>query len=184
MKCLSKPVCIKAPAKFLLTLYSQPGSWQALTKSKWLAAAAVYMQKWALANTKWVAVIHNETNNQHIHIVACRVKSFNDQVSWWQNDYKKIHEAAREIESKFGLIKVANPGESFGTEYSIRDTKAGRGKGTEAAARDPVFIIRAIFKSIMKDSKPETITDLVNKLSGRGVLVKVVTNQNQPTGIK
>ena len=166
---------------FILSL--APGETQ--TKSKWLAAATMYMQKVGFGkNTKWVAVIHNETNNQHIHIVACRVKS-NGKLVDDKNDYKKIHEAAREIESKFGLIKVANPGESFGTEYSIRDTKAGRGKGTEAAARDPVFIIRAIFKSIMKDSKPETITDLVNKLSGRGVLVKVVTDdQNQPTGIK
>ena len=156
-----------------------------MTKGNWLSAATMYMQKMGFGkDTKWVAAIHDETGNQHVHIVACRVKN-NGKLVNDKNDYKKGYEAVREIESKFGLVKVASPDESFGTEYSIQDTKFGRGKGTEAAEKDPVFIIRAIFKSIMKDSKPDTITDLVNQLSGRGVAVKVVTdNQNRPTGIK
>lgn len=148
-----------------------------MNDGKWLAAATMYMEKMGYgSDTKWVAAIHNETDNQHVHIVACRVKD-NGTLVKDNDDYKRGYEATREVELKFGLTIVANPEESFGIDSDTTPNIKNKDK-------DHAFIIRRRFDEMYKNEKPETMTDLVKSLGKRDVLVNVVTDNNNPTGIK
>jgi len=59
-------------------------------------------------NNQFIAVSHNDTNHQHLHIVVNRV-GFNGKTLSDSNNYKKIANYCRKMEQKYCLQQVLNP---------------------------------------------------------------------------
>ena len=60
------------------------------------------------ANNQWVAVLHHDTNHQHIHIVANRI-GFDGLTVSDSNGYRKIADYCRRMEVKYELEQVLSP---------------------------------------------------------------------------
>lgn len=154
-----------------------------LREAQWIFAVHIYMQEQGYGNdTKWVAVIHDDTLIDHVHIIACRVK-YDRKLVDDRNDYDRGIQSVRRIEKLFELTVCPSPDENFGIEYSIADMKAGCGRGTKAASRDPAHIIRVAFDAIFQN-KPQTISELVYRLREHNVMVAVYSEGGKPRGIK
>lgn len=103
-----------------------------LTDEEWLVIAREAMHRIGLAphgdtedEVPWVAVRHAD---DHIHIVAVRVRPHGKIVHVWQ-DRNKLVDAAAWAEAKYGLKPVARPGRNHG------GPKKPRRAETEKAAR-------------------------------------------------
>lgn len=88
-----------------------------LEKSSLITLAEECAREMAFEKNQFLAVTHNDTNHQHIHIVVNRVgfdgKTWNDS-----NNYKKIAAFCRKMELKYGLQQVASPAKFLPKERS------------------------------------------------------------------
>lgn len=96
---LSKPV-------LHITLSVAPG--EKLSAYRLSEVAEKCSESLGFKSNQYVAVLHKDTNHQHIHIIVNRVgfdgKTLNDS-----NNYRKIANFCREIEQEYGLKQVLNP---------------------------------------------------------------------------
>lgn len=79
-----------------------------LTDEQWQAIAQRYMAAMGFANAPWVAVIHQDTDHQHLHLMACRI-GFDGKTISDANDFRKSEAIVRKIEAEFGLVAVPSP---------------------------------------------------------------------------
>lgn len=93
-----------------------------LTNDQWEVAVKHYLKKMGFKKTnKYVAVLHEDTGNQHVHIVANRISHepgfpmVNDK-----KDYERNMEAIWEIEEMFGLKKAARPEDTWNVAVGQR----------------------------------------------------------------
>lgn len=170
-------------AHFVLSL----AEGESLGKKELLDCAKHYMQAMGYGKgAKWVASVHNDTDNQHIHIVACRAQMIHGDVApngkprlpqfsivSDSNGYKKGWEACRELEVKYKLKVVENPDQCFGKNGDLFR------KGSDQAK-----ILRGIFGDLWKEGKPKTFSELVLALNARGVATQVKTEPNNPDHIR
>ncbi len=56
-------------------------------------------------NNQYVAILHRDTNHQHIHIVANRI-GYDKRTVSDSNSYKKIADYCRKMELRYGLKRV------------------------------------------------------------------------------
>ena len=61
------------------------------------------------ASAPWVAVVHQDTDHQHMHLMACRI-GFDGKTISDANDFRKSEAIVRQIEAEFGLAAVPSPG--------------------------------------------------------------------------
>ena len=73
---------------------------------RWLAIAADYMKAMEFDNNQYAVVKHNDTDHDHIHIVASRIRLDGSVVddSW---DYYKSQEVIRQLERDYNLETIA-----------------------------------------------------------------------------
>lgn len=161
-------------AHFVLSL----ATGETLSKKDLLESARHYMKAMGYGRGgKWFAVVHYDTDNVHIHIVACRAQMVHSDMSpdgrprppqfsvvKDSNSYQKGWEACREIEQKFGLQVVENPDQCFGKNGDLFKRGSDQSK-----------ILRGIIGDVWKEGKPKTFSDLVMRLNQKGVMVKGVT---------
>lgn len=160
---------------------------ETLSKQELLDCARHYMKALGYGKgAKWVASAHYDTDNLHIHIIACRAQLIHSDVApngkprapqfsivSDSNGYKKGWEACRELELKYNLKVVENPDQCFAKNGDLFR------KGSDQAK-----ILRGIFGDLWKQDKPKTFSELVLKLNERGVLTQVKTEPNNPDHIK
>lgn len=105
-------------AHYMVSL--QPG--ETLNQAQWLKVVRRTMESLGYdRTTKYVAVIHRDTDVEHVHIVACRARFVSRNSpgmgyalgSHWQlvkdsNDYDAGMTAMRELEAQFGLRPVVS----------------------------------------------------------------------------
>jgi len=103
---LSKPV-------LHITLSLAPG--ERLSNDKLMEITQQCAHDMGFENNQYVAISHNDTSHQHLHIVANRVGLDKRTVSDSQS-YKKIATFCRKIELKYGLKQVLNPGRYLSRE--------------------------------------------------------------------
>ena len=99
------PKLIKAVAHLMLS--PAPGD-PPLTDIQWQAIAERYIRAMGFGNAPWVAVIHQDTDHQHMHLMACRI-SFDGKTVSDANDFRKSEAIVRKLEIEFGLAAVASP---------------------------------------------------------------------------
>lgn len=96
---------------FHASLRLAPG--EQLSDEQWNQAAVTFLKQMKFigedsdgfnsTDVPWVAIRHAD---DHVHIVACRVRFDATTVNIWQ-DYKRSHEAVREVEKQLGLSTPA-----------------------------------------------------------------------------
>jgi len=96
---LSKPV-------MHITLSFAPG--EQLGKNKLMEMAEHCAKDFGFEKNQFVVVAHNDTQHQHIHIVANRI-GFDKRTVSDSNSYKKIATFCRKMEQQYRLQQVLNP---------------------------------------------------------------------------
>ncbi|CAM3978895.1 hypothetical protein CCOS865_02247 [Pseudomonas reidholzensis] len=172
----------KLCAHYILSL--APG--EKLTSAEWLVAVNDFMRGLGYdSSTKYVAVVHRDTDKEHVHIVASRVRlvdrdpgskraalGANFQLVSDSNDRHKGMGAARAIEHKYELSTPKTDG--WSKELP----------GHSDPAKDHAHIIRGISKDVFKASnRPRTMAQLVDRLAERGVQIRVSEKNGVVQGI-
>jgi hypothetical protein len=89
-----------------LSLKLAPG--EHLTKEKWVEAAQDFAKAFKMENNQYIAVLHKDTKEEHIHILANRV-GYDGKVVSDSNSYKRVAELCRKLELKHELKQVLSP---------------------------------------------------------------------------
>lgn len=175
----SKELC----AHFVLSL----ATGENLGAKDLLECARHYMKSMGYGRgSKWFSVVHYDTDNTHVHIVACRAQMIHGDMSpdgrprppqfavvKDSNSYQKGWEACRELEKKFNLQEVPNPDECFAKNGDIFRSATNQEK-----------VLRGIIGDVWKEGVPKTFSELVNRLYKRGVCVKGITKTYDANKIK
>lgn len=99
-----KPALKKAIAHLMLS--PDPGD-PPLTDEQWQRIAERYAHGLGYADAPWCAVVHTDTDHQHLHILACRI-DINGKTISDANTRSKSWPLVRSIEREFGLVAVAS----------------------------------------------------------------------------
>lgn len=149
---------------FHAMLSLRPG--ESLTTSQWRTAVHTYMTDLGFDETnQFVAVMHQDKDHQHVHIVANRIR-LNDDFSMVKdsNERSVSLDSVSGIEDRFGLTKAPKPKDTWGVsithaelQASIRDNDlplkhkmiakiAGAIEATNQAQGDMFDFVRALRK--------------------------------------
>lgn len=87
-----------------VSLSAAPG--EKLTDEQWCEVGKRYMDGMGLEKNQFVITRHNDTEHEHIHILANRIR-FDGSVTSDSQDYKRQEAIMRELERDYGLQRVA-----------------------------------------------------------------------------
>ena len=87
-----------------VSLSASPG--EKLTNEQWREIGKRYMDGMGLDKNQFVITRHNDTDHEHIHIVANRIR-FDGTVTSDSHDYKRQEAIMRKLERDYGLRQVA-----------------------------------------------------------------------------
>lgn len=167
---------------FHAMLSLRPG--EHLTDDQWALAVQTYMRDLGFnENTKYVAVMHRDTDQEHVHIVANRIHLDEDfRLVSDSNERLVSMDSASDLEDMFGLSKAPRPSETWGTAYSHAEVIAADKNN------DIPFKARMIAK--IAGAIEQTQTDsgdmftLVRHLRKQQVYIHLTKNEEgQPKGI-
>lgn len=172
----------KLCAHYILSL--APG--EKLSSQDWLVVVNDYMQGLGYDNsTKFVAVVHRDTDKEHVHIVASRVRlverdpgsqraalGAHFQLVPDSNDRHKGMAAARDIEHKYELSTPKTDGWSKELPRYADPEK------------DQAHIIRGISKDVFKaPNRPRSMSQLVDRFGEKGIQIRVSEKNGTIQGI-
>ncbi len=136
---------------------------------KWEAVAADFMQRMGfdLANTPWVAVRHQDTEHDHIHIVASRI-ALDGQVWLGQWEARRAIEATQALEREHGLTLTPGLGDARAERKGLTSQEVNMAVRT--GEEPPRQRLQRILDEAIKDgpSAPE----LAERLQAAGVTVR------------
>jgi hypothetical protein len=89
-----------------ITLSLAPG--ERLEKNKLVNIVQDCAIVFGFENNQFIAITHNDTGHQHLHIVANRI-GFDKKTVSDSNSYKKMADYCRKMEIKYGLQQVLSP---------------------------------------------------------------------------
>lgn len=88
-----------------VSLSAAPG--EKLNDDQWREIGKRYMEGMGLENNQFVMTRHVDTDHEHIHILANRIR-FDGSVTSDSHDYKRQEVIMRELEKDYGLQRVAS----------------------------------------------------------------------------
>jgi len=91
---------------FHFSLRLAPG--EVLSKDKLMEIGQECAKEFGVADNQYICVLHKDTNEQHIHIVANRV-GFNGKVASDSNSYRRMAALCRRLEKQYHLQEVLSP---------------------------------------------------------------------------
>lgn len=114
---------------FHAMLSLKPG--ESLTKDQWQLAVRKYLFDLGFDDScKYVAVMHQDTDHQHVHIVANRIRLTDDfTVVKDSNERTRTVDSVDQIEDLLGLSKSPKPSETWGIEISHAEMKSAEKTG-------------------------------------------------------
>lgn len=114
---------------FHAMLSLKPG--ESLTKSQWQLAVRKYFFDLGFDDScKYVAVMHQDTDHQHVHIVANRIRlEDNFTVVKDSNERTRTVDSVDQLEDLLSLSKSPKPSETWGIEISHAELKAAEQTG-------------------------------------------------------
>ena len=89
-----------------LTLRTAPGD--QLTKDQWVEIGQAAAKEFGVANNQYICVLHQDTRQPHIHIVANRV-GYDGKVVSDSNSYARMAALCRRLEKEYHLRPVLSP---------------------------------------------------------------------------
>ena len=140
-----------------------------LSAEKWEAVAADFMQRMGFdqTNTPWVAVRHQDTDKDHIHIVASRV-GLDGKVWLGQWEARRAIEATQELEHTHGLTLTPGLGDARAERRKLTDKEINMAVRT--GDEPPRQRLQRLLDEAVKD-KP-TAPELAERLQAAGVGVR------------
>jgi Relaxase/Mobilisation nuclease domain len=148
----------------------------ALFAKQWLQAMG-YLDE-GIGKSQYIIARHRDTDHEHIHIVASRIRMDGSVVSdsW---DYRRSEVVLRKLEKEFGLEPVPCSSESVAVKlkekYDIDATVSSRKAQTRKQKKHPsnkppvTQLLADIIDEATQDSP--TVTELISRLQQRGVTV-------------
>ncbi len=133
---------------------------------RWLAIAANYMKAMEFDNNQYAVVKHNDTNHDHIHIVASRIRLDGSVVddSW---DYYRSQEVIRQLERDYNLETIAPS-----WEIDKRAPTTGEHRYLQSKGNKSVRVqLQDLIDEVTQD-KP-TMPEFVERLQQQAVEVQV-----------
>lgn len=102
MKAIDRRADLKNPVVHMILSIPKE---EHLTLDQWGEVAEEYTERMGFGKAPYIAVRHQDTEHEHIHIVASRVDVFGRPIRL-SHDYYKSQEIARDLEKKFELGRV------------------------------------------------------------------------------
>lgn len=87
-----------------VSISAAPG--ENLTNDQWREVGNTYLQGMGFEKNQYVMTRHNDTEHEHIHIIANRIR-YDGSVTSDSQDYKRQEVLMRQIEQQYGLEPVA-----------------------------------------------------------------------------
>lgn len=140
---------------------------ETIPAEKFSEIANTYMEQMGFGDAhQWVAVSHNDTNGQHIHIIASRI-GLNGQLWNGRWEYFSAMRVASDLEKQFGLTIT----KTF--EEAERDKKQATKNEIEKALREGRAPIRQQLHQIIDEAlnEPQSVFAFIERLKASGVVV-------------
>ena len=140
-----------------------------LSADKWEAVAGDFMQRMGFdpATTPWVAVRHQDTDKDHIHIVASRV-GLDGKVWLGQWEARRAIEATQALEHAHGLTLTPGLGDARAEQKKLTDKEINM--AVRMGEEPPRQRLQRLLDEALKD-KP-TAPELAERLHAAGVGVR------------
>lgn len=167
---------------FHAMLSLRPG--ESLTTPQWRQAVTKYMTDLGFdETTQYVAVMHQDKDHQHVHIVANRIR-LDDTFSMVKdsNERSVSMDSVSEIEDRFGLTKAPRPKDTWGVSITHAELQASIRDGDLPLKHKMIAkIAGAIEATNAVDGDMFTFTRLLRK---QRVYINLTLNdEGQPKGI-
>jgi hypothetical protein len=141
---------------------------------------------------KYFGVLHEDTDNQHLHIVANRTSMDNHLLLDESNDFEKLMAVARQLEVKYAnkIDVVLNPNETWGKNLEMRELTNFSNQIKDGAPPSLLWkhtLIARIAQSLeevhlattlMKGTPNPTLTQLVRTLKSKKIDVEFSFRKN------
>jgi hypothetical protein len=110
----------RSDIRFAHYIISLPSN-EVLSLKQWEEVVRYYLQTLGYGEcTKWTAALHNDTDNQHIHILVCRVDpELGYRLVTDSNDHAKGMAAMRLLECQYGLSVTPSPADTWGVDVDV-----------------------------------------------------------------
>lgn len=155
-----------------------------LDDQQWHAAIEMYLSDLGFDETnKWVAVLHGDTDHEHCHIVANRIRLDEGfAMAKDSNERSRSCDSTSRIEDHFGLNKAPAPTETWGTSITRGQMEAAEREGTIPLKHRMIAKIAGAVETCQAQGGDMFM--LIQLLRRQQVYVHFTTNQDgQPTGI-
>ena len=133
---------------------------------RWLARAANYMKAMEFDNNQYAVVKHSDTEHDHIHIVASRIRLDGGVVddSW---DYYKSQEIIRQLERNYSLETVTPSWETDKRAQTTGENRYLQSKGNKSVRVQ----LQDLIDEVTQDNP--SMPEFVERLQQQGVEVQV-----------
>lgn len=140
-----------------------------LIVEKWEAVATDFMQRMGFdeSNTPWVAVRHQDTDKDHIHIVASRV-GLDGKVWLGQWEARRAIDATQELEHTYGLTLTPGLGDARAERRKLTDKEINMALRT--GYEPPRQRLQRLLDEAVQDNP--TAPELAERLQAAGVGVR------------
>lgn len=160
----------------------RPG--ESLTTSQWRKAVQTYMNDLGFDETnQFVAVMHQDKDHQHVHIVANRIR-LNDEFSMVKdsNERSVSLDSVSRIEDRFGLTKAPKPKDTWGVSISHAELQASIRDNDLPLKHKMIAKIAGAIEST--NAVQGDMFDFVRGLRRQKVYIHLTLNEDgQPKGI-
>lgn len=157
-------------AHYIISLPSR----EELSLRQWRDVVGHYLQALGYdERTKWTAALHNDTDNPHVHILACRVVNapeFGYRLVSDSNDHARGMEAMRVLEQHYGLSVTPGPAETWGVDLDVGAYKGGQKNHRTADESDSwIKRIRTRLAHAVEKSRGGTFSEFLENCLENGV---------------
>jgi hypothetical protein len=167
---------------FHAMLSLRPG--ESLTTPQWRQAVTKYMTDLGFdETTQYVAVMHQDKDHQHVHIVANRIR-LNDDFSMVKdsNERSVSLDSVSGIEDRFGLTKAPRPKDTWGVSISHAELQASIRDGDLPLKHKMIAKIAGAIEAT--NDQNGDMFDFVRALRKQNVYINLTLNEEgQPKGI-
>jgi hypothetical protein len=143
-----------------VSISAAPG--EKLSDAQWVEIGNKYLKGMGLENCQFVITRHTDTDHEHIHILANRIR-FDGTVVSDSNDYKRQERLMRELEREYALAPV---GASKDADHKA--VKAGEIEKAMRLGERPPRLVLQQFVTAASAGRPTSI-EFVRRLEAEGV---------------
>lgn len=135
-----------------------------LSDEEFSQVATTYLDRMGFSDCPFVAIRHEDTEHQHIHIVASRIKATNGEVVSDFNDFRRGEAVMRQIETDLSLKKVKSSKEATRKSLSRKELQLLK-KGEKTMKQE----MRNIIEDAINSSS--NITEFIAHIQKLGITV-------------